>query len=478
MTRENTPQGLEAAPRWRKWRARASTRTQHSTSEAVQQAVREARQLLARTPCCVCSERDEAVERWLKFFIADSHTDQGVMGRVRAAGGLCPAHTRALLADPSAPWLLPQVHQAALHGSAALLDPDGPAPLRCAACTAGDSATQRALATLTAVIDHNDVRSAVHPGTVCLPHLAELTAHVPPEEALLLAAATSASLEEHQPSLPVLAGADPDADARCAQYTRLDRLLPVEAERQLHGITARWESDLDMGSCPLCLAQERSVRRLLQWMATRVGRGAPNEEERRLCPRHLYDIDAIGGPGLPPVLEVATGQWQDRLTRFRRLLTQGKGAPQTAGAELTATVRCRACAEQELAEARQLGLLTAQLQDPVQAQKYAVTHGVCLRHAAAHRNRLPAGARSLLVARLAQLSWEVDEALRKQDWRTRHETRGAEATVDRRAPTLLDGQVWAGMPPPSTSAEDPTPHPREPHEETAPNARRDQWSST
>ncbi|WP_413802151.1 hypothetical protein [Streptomyces iranensis] len=40
----------------------------------------------------------------------------------------------------------------------------------------------------------------------------------------------------------------------------------------------------------------------------------------------------------------------------------------------------------------------------------------------------------------------MDEWSRRQDWHTRHEAKGAETAVGRRAPSLLDGHVYAGLP--------------------------------
>lgn len=52
----------------------------------------------------------------------------------------------------------------------------------------------------------------------------------------------------------------------------------------------------------------------------------------------------------------------------------------------------------------------------------------------------------MLTARLAALGWEIKEALRKQAWRTRHEIRGAEMDIGRRATTGIDGRTYFGLP--------------------------------
>lgn len=158
-------------------------------------------------------------------------------------------------------------------------------------------------------------------------------------------------------------------------------------------------------------------------------------------------------------------------------MTEGRDGRRSARADLTRPSRCRACDEEATAGRRQLALLKVQLRDPVRARAYEYTHGVCLRHALAHGDALPAPARSLLDARLALLRWEVDEALRKQDWHTRHEVKGAEMTVGRRAPTLLDGRTYAGLPAPRAQTEDQSTDPHESDDAPAPATRRTQWSS-
>jgi hypothetical protein len=72
--------------------------------------------------------------RRLTFFVTDKHPDADVMGRVPQAVGLCLARLRRLLADPSASWLMPQVHEAALRGGARLLTAGECQPGSCPSC--------------------------------------------------------------------------------------------------------------------------------------------------------------------------------------------------------------------------------------------------------------------------------------------------------------------------------------------------------
>ncbi|MET8405371.1 hypothetical protein [Streptomyces sp900116325] len=415
-------------------------------AEREDRALSDALHLLRDGLCAVCRERDESATRWLSYFIVESHTEEGTRGRVQAAAGLCPAHTRQLLADDSSSWLLPQLHDLALAGGTRLLGELGARPARCPCCTAGDDAAERALDTLLRAFGQPPVRDAVQDGAVCLPHTPVLATRVPYAYGLQLADTASALLEAGQRDIVWLAGMDKDARARAVIFDRIDPVLLDEEQQQRRSVTSRWKADVEADCCPLCLAEHRAARRLLMWAATATDRGLPAREESALCARHLHDLTAIGGPNVEAVLADNRDQWNARLIRFRRLLGEGKKGRANAGPYLLSVPRCRACDEERTAVRRQAALLTAQLHDPVHAREYGHTHGICLRHALDLRGGLPPPAQEVLTARLALLRWEVDEALRKQDWHTRHEVKGAEMSVGQRAPTLLDGRVYAGLP--------------------------------
>lgn len=116
--------------------------------------------------------------------------------------------------------------------------------------------------------------------------------------------------------------------------------------------------------------------------------------------------------------------------------------PHHARCELTRAVRCRACEEGPAAGRCWLALPAAQTLDPVGGRAYARTHGVCLRHALAHRNALPAAARSLLDVRLAQLRWEVDGAAQAG---LAHPARGQGRRDDGRPPRAAAASNSTGL---------------------------------
>ncbi|MFT9821174.1 hypothetical protein [Lysinibacillus sp. NPDC056185] len=425
----------------RSQRAKAEEREEHVRRDALH--------LLRGGRCAVCRERDESATRWLSYFVTESHTEEGTCTRVQASVGLCPAHTRRLLADASAPWLMPQLLDLALTGGTQLLGTPDTRRTRCPCCAAGDDATQRAMETLLRAFDHPPVREAVQDGAVCLPHLAVLATRVPHAYGFELAGSASAALDGERRETAWLAGTDEDACVRAMFHRRIDPLLLDEERHRQRSATSRWKADVGMDCCPLCLAEHRAARRLLTWTATATGRGGPAHEESVLCARHLHDLTAIGGPNVQAVLSENRSQWDARLNRFRRLLGEGRKGHAHTGPCLLSEPRCRACDEEREAVRRQAALLTAQLHDPVHAREYGHAHGICLRHALDWQGPQPPPVQEVSAARLALLRWEIDEALRKQDWHTRHEVKGGETSVSVRAPTLLDGRIYAGLPAPT-----------------------------
>lgn len=431
-------------------------------------AVDDAVHLLGDGLCPVCRERDDFAARWLSYFVIETHTEAGTRARVEASAGFCPTHSRRLLADISSSWLMPQVHDLALTGGTRLLGEPGARRARCPCCVAGDDAAQRALKTLLYALGHPVVRDGVQTGEVCLPHTAVLATCTSPEYALRLAGAACALLEAGQCDTGWLAGEDKEAETRAALLARVDPLL-VEEERQREGpVTGRWEADVEADCCPLCLAEHRAVRRLLIWTAATTDRGRPAGEESVLCARHLHDLTSIGGPNVAAVVTENCDRWSSRLSRFRRLLGEGAKRRADAGPYLLSGPHCRACQEEHTAVDREAALLTAMLRDPVHVHTFTQSHGICLRHAVDWQGARPGLVDEVLTGRLALLRWEIDEALRKQDWHTRHETRGAENSVGRRAPTLLDGRVYGGLPAPPRHS----PAHGDPPEDGAPSIRR------
>ncbi|MES9511887.1 hypothetical protein ABWJ92_36800 [Streptomyces sp. NPDC000609] len=178
-----------------------------------------------------------------------------------------------------------------------------------------------------------------------------------------------------------------------------------------------------------------------------------------LCPARTRRLlaDASAPWPMPRVHDLALAGWT-------RLLD----APDARRARCP----CRAAGDDATERASETQLL----HDPVRADEYTHTHGIRLRHAVNRRGAREGPVHAVPAGRTALLRRETDEVLRKQNRRTRHEIEGAGRQVARRAPTLLDGRIHAGLPAPpqdvAPAPSDDVPKSRAPH------ARRKSWSST
>ncbi|MFJ7280574.1 hypothetical protein [Kitasatospora sp. NPDC098663] len=434
---------------------------------------REALLLLRGGLCALCRDRAQAERRWLAYFVAENHTDAAVLARLEACAGFCPAHTRLLLENSSAPWLMPQVAQVALAGAEHLLSGTGP-QARCPLCQSLAEGTERSIHTLLRALDQEEVRETLTAEPVlCLPHTLALAARARPGEHRRLLDAALKHLAAPDAGLDLVAGEDPDAAARTRRSRNLDPLLDAEPDIAARSAGGRWEADTALACCPVCLAEQRAVRRLLCWQARdRDPTTRASGQETELCAGHLHDLTAVGGPRVDEIVGVNGQRARTDLTRHldrggtgadltRHLDRGGTGADLTrhldrggTGADLAAVQpHCRACAEEERAGLREYALAAAALTDPLRARRFEHAHGLCLHHVLTWPGGTPppTSVAVVLRARLALLGWEIDEALRKQDWRTRHEVRGSETSAGLRAPALLDGRVYAGLPAPDAT---------------------------
>ena len=143
---------------------------------------------------------------------------------------------------------------------------------------------------------------------------------------------------------------------------------------------------------------------------------------------------AIGGGGTAGVL--------------RRRRRPVEAETDVARAILTRRGLCRACLAAETVERRETELLHVLLGDRRVAERYAVSHGICVHHALAASPDAPAAdpLRGRTIVRLQTIAWELDELQRKGGWDFRHESPGPEATAARRALAQVDGRVFLGAP--------------------------------
>ena len=445
--------------------------------------------------CLLCRTCEEAEQVWLRWFLAEKHSDPALLRALYGSAGFCPAHTRRLFAQ-AAPHVLqrPLVH--ALRGAVARLErltavrrprrqqrkPSARCPLCRVIMERERAAAEDVAATL------------AQPGTaagladrdgVCCKHLAGLLPRLSAAQAAVAAeivAGRLAALRAGAPeSLLVLAGLDADALARVPYLTAHARLLREEphagARSARVSAASRLIADLAAGACPVCHAAGREQVRYLLWLGDSLaGADGSAGAGLQLCAwhlldaRHLYDVGGAARTGSWLVSAVSASSYAQAVAltaaarevlaapragrQLRRSGSASQGSAERAAEAFGAAARamtgdrsCRACWVGLDAERRQLSLLRACLLDTGVLRAVGDAHGLCLRHAAvlaADGDARPVLSR--LMTQLRQAQWELDEGAAKRAWDRRHEPKGHEQDAWRCAPALIDGAVDLGIP--------------------------------
>jgi len=483
------PMPLPAGPATARWLPAPMRRRRDAAAASVARDRDDLLRLLAQGGCPVCRYRNAGVGYWFRAYAAETHTEPDVQQRMAASLGPCAAHTRYLIADESAPWLLKSMFADIVRAGLARLDGRDTSPVAvCRLCAQERKDEESAVALIARALD-DTVSGAVGPalttvqdayresGGACLVHALDAVRSAGPRAGPFLADVLRHRLDSvGGPDGGVdLVGSDPDVPRRAA--LRRGWIGPDEiADPSVRALVG---ADLAARSCPVCRAGHRAEARFLRWAATTGADGGPRGEEVTLCQRHLADV-ATDGPDARGVVSANAVLWQGRLGRYASSVTglpagawvgrigramtvvthpnAAQRWPQ-AGRELRSPDRvhratadrlrqppsCRACHAVATAEQRAAALLDAVAIDPAFDQLIGRVHGACLRHVLAG---IPAAPRyrEVLRARLALLAWSLEESLRKDGWTTRWEVRGREMAAWTTAPTWIDGHVYAGWP--------------------------------
>ncbi len=221
------------------------------------------------------------------------------------------------------------------------------------------------------------------------------------------------------------------------------------------------EDAIAQGGCPVCRLSEREVTRylisLLRERVTDVDERQRIRDARGLCNPHAWQLQEGGGAlgmsliyrdlvstlakALEPGLDVREGL-------LPRLLG-GEGSPQRAAlalrSRLQATRPCPACAEHDEIVHLAIGGLLDYLHDEAFASCYRRGDGLCLEHflLILDRAREAGPLRELVTVQLrvsVGLRAELDEFIRKHDYRHSSEQVGAEGDAYVRAIRLLAGE--------------------------------------
>lgn len=409
--------------------------------------------LLVEGGCPVCRYRNDGLDAWLRAYAAESRTEIEVQRRMAASLGPCPAHTRFLLVDSSASWLLKSVYLDVVDaGLARLARRDQSAPAECRLCAQERQDERMALGRLVRALaarradddtELTKIRDAYREaGGACLTHALDAVRLADPATAAVLVE----TLRLRLPSTG-MTGTDLDAPLRSAAHDQLAvESLARDEDASRRSVLDRVRADLAGGSCPVCLSGQRAEWRFLRWATADVER---RPEEVTLCQPHLADLAASGDDaGTLAALASNLDGWRARLDRYdtEAAANSSPRTRATAVARLVEPVTCRACEASTITMARTGELLDAAVTDPALNAGIDAAHGACLRHVLAGR---PASGRfrELLIARLQLLRWSLEESLRKDRWTTRWEARGAELSAWTTAPALIDGRTYAGHAP-------------------------------
>lgn len=254
-------------------------------------------------------------------------------------------------------------------------------------------------------------------------------------------------------------------------------------------------AELGAGRCPVCTAVAAAPRRLLAWLATPASTDRDRRDLDALCGDHLRDLAALAPENAasvvraalerrlamlaalptiadqPPHPIVARLGWAWRRARTRQG-HEGTPASRLAAlrevwrvlrspgdlieerlhrARLAADRECVACLAAVTARRRTFVLLGATLRARRGRDRFELSGGLCLRHAAAAPAASSAtGAAfdsaglalvgAVAEARCATILFELGEALRKSSWSVRFEPPGPEGTAWQRAATFVLGE--------------------------------------
>lgn len=415
---------------------------------------------LPETGCPACRSARDAVTAWFRSYEDETHYDPAVRQRLQRSYGLCPGHTRHLLAlGPSASWLAGVLFlDVAYAGSRAIDAGRGTEAARCPACASATGSADRTVRLITGAATDTEIAAAYASGDgFCLSHgLAVLRSGRAASGRLVAEVLTERLAGTDGAALPILTGSDPDLSRRARMRADRSGALPPEEAARRSGQEAYLALLLDSACCPLCAAPDRTGWRYLDWLAENGGQAAQLRRAAILCPTHLADLatTAAGGVTEPvaTMIDYNAGLWVEQLERYRDPRGGPRGGPHGGphdgrrdgsrdGRRIGQWLRCHVCDLRAGAEARERRLLGLLAAHPAYADRIAATHGVCLRHALAPGTDPPPAWRHVVRARLGLLTFELEEARRKAGWEARWEVRGAEMAAWSRAPSLLDGRV-------------------------------------
>jgi hypothetical protein len=398
--------------------------------------------VLAQPGCPTCRRESSLGRRWLESYGDEHHTDPEVAERVYRAGGFCPGHTREFASGPAASWALVRTALGAVSVrggkvAAGAVDPgDG-----CPVCAESEAAALRWTTWLVSALgEPGSARRWKEHGGLCVDHVLSVGPVVPAAPAkVLVDAALEALGDEGRRRPAVLGGYDEDAERREAiRQERAGALLAAEEALVARTGLQRALAEAEPDGCPLCRSEARANWRYVGWLLAAGETQPATNEEFQACRSHLADIVARSDA---PARGLVLAANAERLPGVLSGVLAGRRGRRGSGATLRQ--RCRICSVAETAVRRTSQLLAAAWSDPAGREGLSRSHGPCAQHARALVTGSPW--RAVLAGRLAMVTWELEETVRRNSWSTRWEPGQARRGVAEAALALLDGRTALGL---------------------------------
>ena len=216
--------------------------------------------------CPACRHLAEATEEYLRWLALEGCRDVGVLNRLSASRGLCPAHTRGLLAEPGA---IPGLVLAYRYVVGAAVGDIAARPTACPGCEHAACAADWLFGYLLGEATRGDRRTYKQHGGLCVPHLRRAAVARRGADILWLVRFMIARLTAPSPSLDLLAG-------QAGAATLLASSSPTGE---------------DPAICAVCAAEAEAARSERDSAAGDC-----------LCPQHLHDAVTAAGSEAPDLL--------------------------------------------------------------------------------------------------------------------------------------------------------------------------------
>lgn len=427
------------------------------------------RDALGKEGCPVCRLSLDSIAHSLDSLAYEQVNDPGLREQLRASRGFCPHHAWQFVHQPSSGLGVAIIYRDVLGEVARILEEGSAGGLlagyrrkpalawrllpqaSCPTCANLADGEGRYLSTLVDHLAEPDFADSylAHDG-LCLPHLERALGFRPDHQVagvLLLTAinslrsalesSSSASADGGSALTRLLVG------SRGALTRRDPLIVPAGTDNGDTRTAEELLSDTEGEECPVCIRAREVDNRAVRLLAEER-----YEPHPWLCNLHAWQLSHREGG-------VAGGTLRDLEARdaLRRLTTavsgvNGEGATSGNGVEVSggAWSETHPCAVEsqrvdvEMGWARVLG---RSMRSPAIQAAFRHSPGLCLPHLAqALRCADPSDARILArleAERIAVVVGELDEYIRKQDYRFREEPWGQEVTAPRRAVELIVG---------------------------------------